>query len=110
HYRHVGTLRCRRGGRQPSHLSMVDTITHSITQAGQSDRTCVDVYGPRAIATACLVLERRSRLLTYIRLFERPDISSPRAPMGFRALLPQCPQDIGVSRAGPHIRFEKRSG
>ncbi len=30
--------------------------------------TCVDVYGPRLIATVCLVLDRRSRLLMYIRL------------------------------------------
>jgi len=39
YYRHVGTSRCRRRGRQPSHLSIMDIITHSITQAGQSDRT-----------------------------------------------------------------------
>ena len=30
--------------------------------------TCVDVYGPRLIATVWLALDRRSRLLMYIRL------------------------------------------
>lgn len=37
-----------------------------------------------------------------------PECPSPRAPMDFRALLPQCPRDIGVRRAGPHIRLKKR--
>jgi hypothetical protein len=37
-----------------------------------------------------------------------PECPSPRAPMDFRALLPQCPRDIGVRRAGPQIRFKKR--
>lgn len=30
---------------------------------------CVDIYGPRLIATVCLVPVSRSRLLMYIRLF-----------------------------------------
>jgi hypothetical protein len=37
-----------------------------------------------------------------------PERPSPRAPMDFRALLPQCSRDIGVRRAGPHIRLKKR--
>ena len=69
---------------------------------------CVDVYGPRPIATGRRDQVQWSQLLTYIRLLMRPDISSPRAPMDFRALPPQRPPDIGRGHAGPHTRFGKR--
>src|SRR6266702_3331944 len=52
---------------------------------------CVDVYGlygPRPIATGRRDQVQWSQLLTYIRLLMRHDISSPRAPMDFRALPP----------------------
>ena len=37
----------------------------------------------------------------------RPEVSSPRAPMDFRALLPHWLQGIGFRLADPHIRFKK---
>ena len=36
-----------------------------------------------------------------------PEVSSPRAPMDFRSLLPHWLQGIGFPLAGPHIRFKK---
>ena len=69
---------------------------------------CVDVYGPRLIATPDLVgFEFRNcgRISGFV---ERPDTSSPQAPMDFRVLSPQCSRGIGRRRAGPHIRFRKR--
>ena len=42
--------------------------------------SCVDVYGPRVIATICLELDRRSRLLTYIRLLLSRPIYRRREP------------------------------
>jgi hypothetical protein len=69
---------------------------------------CVDVYGPRPIATGRRDQVQWSQLLTYIRLLMRPDISSPRATMDFRALPPQRPLGIGRGHAGPHTRFGKR--
>jgi PAS domain-containing protein len=59
----------------------VENVTdETITQRDQLDLSrfdaapliaftaCMDVYGPRLIATVCLALDRRSRLLMYIRL------------------------------------------
>jgi len=59
--------------------------------------SCVDVYGPRLIATVCsdLVLEHDCERIS--GFFEQSDRSSPRAPMGFRALLPHCSEGFGRS-------------
>lgn len=69
---------------------------------------CVDVYGPRLIATPCSALPEVRNCGRISGFCERPDPSSPRAPMDFRVLSPQCPQDISECHAGPHIRFRKR--
>ena len=76
----------------------------------QAERACLDVYGPRPIATGLAGSGSRSQLLTYIRLPDRRErsSSSPRATMDFRALPPQRRQGIGRSHAGPDTRFGKR--
>ncbi len=66
------------------------------------------VYGPRLIATPDLVWFGIRNCGRISGFFERPDPSSPRAPMDFRELSPQCPRGLGRRRAGPHIRFRKR--
>ena len=54
----------------------------------------------RLIATVCsdLVLEHDCERIS--GFFEQSDRSSPRAPMGFRALLPHCSEGFG--RSGPN--------
>jgi hypothetical protein len=71
---------------------------------------CVDVYGPRRIATSFGRFRVwRSQLLTYIRLPEcGSKISAPRASMEFRSLPPHWLLGISRSYAGPHTRFRKR--
>ena len=67
----------------------------------------MDVYGPRLIATFGWLWMAITIADVYPASLSGPN-SSPRAPMDFRALPPQCPRDIGPCRAGPHIRFRKR--
>ena len=72
---------------------------------------CVDVYGPRPIATVFGMFRIDGHNCRHISGFlMRRDMLMPRASMGFRPLPPQWLQDIGRSHAGPHTRFGKRRG
>jgi len=54
-------------------------------------KSCVDVYGPCLIATVCLVLVSRSRLLTYIRLLRAARYIVAASPDGFPLASPSSP-------------------
>lgn len=71
---------------------------------------CVDVYGPRPIATTGLIRIDGHNCRRISGFLMRLDNVSAASLDGFRPLPPQRPRDIGVSRAGPHIRFGKRRG
>lgn len=70
----------------------------------------VDVYGPRPIATTGLIRIDGHNCRRISGFLMRLDNVSAASLDGFRPLPPQRPRDIGVSRAGPHIRFGKRRG
>ena len=63
----AGGLR-RLGGKPINNLPRIYSTTRQQLVFNRSHKVCVDVYGPRVIATVCLVLVSRLRLLTYIRL------------------------------------------
>ena len=70
--------------------------------------SCVDVYGPRRIATVYFGWGRRVQLLSYIRLRDAAGCGWPRASMVVRSPCPQRPRGMNKSSAGPHIRFTRR--
>jgi hypothetical protein len=69
---------------------------------------CVDVYGPRPIATGRRDQVQWSQLLTYIRLPDAARYFVAASPDGFsRASTSTAPRH-GRGHAGPHTRFRKR--